>query len=178
MSARKDERAALVLADGAVFFGRALGARGVAGGEVVFTTGMSGYQEVLTDPSFAGQIVTMTAPQIGNTGVNRDDEEDSKPRLSGFVLREESPVTSSWRAEESLDAYLARHGVVAIDGVDTRALTRHLRDEGSQNGVVAACPSSDTAAIEALVRRAREVPSMLGLDLATAVSTKDSYVWR
>lgn len=178
MSSRKDERAALVLADGTVFFGRALGARGVAGGEVVFTTGMSGYQEVLTDPSFAGQIVTMTATQIGNTGVNRDDEEDSKPRLSGFVLREESPVTSSWRAEESLDGYLARHGVVGIDGIDTRALTRHLRDVGSQNGVVAPCPSTDTAAIEALVRRAREVPSMLGLDLATAVSTKDSYIWR
>jgi carbamoyl-phosphate synthase small subunit len=174
----KDERAALALADGTVFVGRALGARGVTTGEVVFTTAMSGYQEVLTDPSYAGQIVTMTAPQIGNTGINAEDQEDGHPRLAGFVLREASPITSSWRSQESLDAYLARHGVVAIEGIDTRSLTRHVRDVGAQNGAIGALPDASSDAIAALVRRAREAPSMVGLDLATAVSTKEPYVSR
>jgi len=173
-----DERAMLALADGTTFVGRALGARGVATGEVVFTTAMSGYQEVLTDPSYAGQIVTMTAPQIGNTGINREDEEDERPRLSGFVMRESSPLVSSWRATESLDAYLARHGIVAIEGIDTRALTRHIRDQGAQNGAIGLLPNADDAAVQALVRRAREAPSMEGLDLATAVSTKEPYTWK
>ena len=174
----RDERAALALADGTVFVGRALGARGVSTGEVVFTTAMSGYQEVLTDPSYAGQIVTMTAPQIGNTGLNAQDGEDERPRLAGFVMREASPIVSSWRAEESLDAWLARFGVVGIEGIDTRALTRHLRDRGAQNGAIAPLPSLDDGAIAALVRRARDAPSMEGLDLATAASTKETYRWR
>lgn len=174
----RDERAVLALADGKTFIGRALGARGVTTGEVVFTTAMSGYQEVLTDPSYTGQIVTMTAPEIGNTGINPEDDEDPRPRLAGFVMRESSPVVSSWRATESLDAYLARHGIVAIEGIDTRALTRHIRDNGAQNGAIGTMPNVDDAALAALVRKAKEAPSMVGLDLATAVSTKETYVWR
>jgi carbamoyl-phosphate synthase small subunit len=172
------ERAILALADGTTFVGRAHGAKGVATGEVVFTTAMSGYQEVLTDPSYAGQIVTMTAPQIGNTGINPDDGEDDRPRLAGFVMREASPVISSWRANESLDSYLARHGVVAIEGIDTRALTRHLRDHGAQNGAIGPLPDHTSDAVAALVRKAREAPSMIGLDLATGVSTKEPYTFK
>ena len=168
----------LILEDGTVFHGTALGAEKAVVGEVVFTTAMSGYQEVLTDPSYAGQIVAMTAPQIGNTGVNRQDDEDDRPRLAGFVVREASPVVSSWRADDSLDGYLARHGVVAIEGIDTRTLTRHLRDQGAQNGAIGLLPNDNEAAITALVRKAKDAPSMEGLDLATAVSTREPYTWR
>src|SRR5579859_5344382 len=134
----KQERAWLVLADGTIFEGRPFGARGVATGEAVFTTPTTGYQEVLTDPSFAGQLVTMTAPEMGNVGVNREDTEavGDAPRVAGFVVRSESPLPSSWRATESLGAYLARYGIVGIAEVDTRKLTRHLRDAGSQNGEI------------------------------------------
>jgi carbamoyl-phosphate synthase small subunit len=176
-SPMRDERAMLALADGTTFVGRALGARGFTTGEVVFTTAMSGYQEVLTDPSYAGQIVTMTAPEIGNTGVNSEDAEDERPRLAGFIVRESSPVVSSWRANDSLDGYLEKSGIVAIEGIDTRALTRHLRDNGAQNGAIGPMPSLGDDAVNALIRRAREAPSMLGLDLATAVSTKEAYPW-
>ena len=132
--------ASLVLADGAVFEGEAIGADpqgGVTTGEVVFTTGMTGYQEILTDPSYSGQLVTMTAPQIGNTGVNKDDPEsvDGKPQVSGFIVRDPSPNTSNYRAEQPLEDYLQQHGIVGIGGVDTRRLTRLLRDKGAQNGV-------------------------------------------
>jgi carbamoyl-phosphate synthase small subunit len=173
-----EERAILALADGTTFIGRALGARGVTTGEVVFTTAMSGYQEVLTDPSYAGQIVTMTAPEIGNTGTNPEDAEDERPRLAGFIVREASPVVSNWRATESLDAYLARNGIVAIEGIDTRALTRHLRDNGAQNGAIGVLPNATSDAIAALVRKAKEAPDMNGLDLATGVSTREKYTWR
>jgi carbamoyl-phosphate synthase small subunit len=139
---------------------------------------MSGYQEVLTDPSYAGQIVTMTAPEIGNTGVNKEDDEDDKPRLAGFIVREASPIVSSWRATDSLDAYLARHGIVAIEGVDTRLLTRHTRDHGAQNGAIGPMPNMTDDAVNALIRKAREAPSMVGLDLATAVSTREPYPWK
>jgi carbamoyl-phosphate synthase small subunit len=169
----KQDRAWLVLADGTTFEGRPFGARGTTTGEAVFTTAMTGYQEVLTDPSFAGQIVTMTAPEIGNVGVNREDTEavGDVPRVAGFVVRDASPVTSNWRAQESLDAYLARHGVVAISEVDTRKLTRHLRDHGSQNAAIG------TDSPEALLRRAREAPDMNGLDLVRNVTPKDRYGW-
>ncbi len=173
-----EERAMLALADGTTFIGRALGARGVTTGEVVFTTAMSGYQEVLTDPSYAGQIVTMTAPEIGNTGINREDDEDDRPRLAGFVVRESSPIVSSWRATDSLDAYLARQGIVAIEGIDTRLLTRHTRDAGAQNGAIGPMPNLTDDAVNALIRKAREAPSMEGLDLATGVSTREPYPWR
>jgi carbamoyl-phosphate synthase small subunit len=156
----------LALADGTVFPGLALGAEGYALGEAVFTTGMTGYQEVLTDPSYCGQIVTMTAPHIGNTGINDEDPEslDGAPKVAGFVLRDPSPVESNWRSQKSLDAYLEEHGVVAICGVDTRRLTRYLRDRGSQNACIG------TGDPKALVERARAVASMEGLDLVHRVT--------
>jgi len=169
----KQDRAWLALADGTVFEGRPFGAHGVTTGEAVFTTTWTGYQEVLTDPSYYGQIVTMTAPEMGNVGVNGDDAEavDGVPRVAGFVVRDASPIASNWRAQESLDAYLARHGVVGISDVDTRRLTRHLRDHGSQNGAIGTTSPDD------LVRRAREAPDMNGLDLVRAVTPKEPYPW-
>ncbi len=163
--------ARLALADGTVFEGVAFGAAGQTVGEVVFTTGMTGYQEVLTDPSYTGQIVTMTAPQIGNTGVNEDDAEsvDGRPAVAGFVMRDPSALVSNWRSTRGLHDYLAEHGVVAIGGIDTRALTRRLRDVGSQNGCIG---SEDPST---LVDRARAAPSMLGLDLVARVSPKERY---
>jgi carbamoyl-phosphate synthase small subunit len=134
----KGDRAWLVLADGTVFEGTSFGARGTTTGEAVFTTTVTGYQEVLTDPSYCGQIVTMTAPEIGNVGINADDSEavSDAPRVAGFVVRDLSPIPSNWRAQETLEAYLTRHGVVGITEVDTRKLTRHLRDHGSQNAAI------------------------------------------
>jgi len=160
------DQAWLVLADGSVFPGHPFGARGRTTGEVVFTTTMTGYQEVLTDPSFHGQLVTMTAPEIGNVGVNAADTEavDGKPRASGFIVRDASPIASSWRSEQTLDAYLAHHGVVGITELDTRKLTRHLRDHGSQNGAIG------TDSPEDLLRAARGAPDMTGLDLVQQVS--------
>jgi carbamoyl-phosphate synthase small subunit len=167
------DRIHLVLADGTTFAGQAFGADGTTVGEIVFTTTMTGYQEVLTDPSYKAQIVTMTAPEIGNVGVNALDAEsvDGRPHASGFVLRDASPIASSWRAEQSLDAYLAQHGIVAITGVDTRRLTRHLRDHGSQNAAIGPGP------IDPLLRRAREAPNMTGLDLVKLVTPREPYLF-
>jgi carbamoyl-phosphate synthase small subunit len=167
----KREHAYLCLADGTVFTGEAFGAPASSVGEVVFTTGMTGYQEVLTDPSYTGQIVTMTAPQIGNTGINDEDPEsvDNLPKIAGFVVRDASPMVSSWRATRSLDSYLAEHRIVAISGVDTRRLTRHLRDRGAQNGCIGG-ESPDT-----LIDRARSAPSMEGLDLVSRVTPDKAY---
>lgn len=166
-------KARLALADGSVFEGFAFGADGSADGEVVFTTGMTGYQEVLTDPSYCGQIVTMTAPQIGNTGINAEDHEgrDAAPAVAGFVLRDPSLTTSNWRAESDLDSYLKRHNVVAIGGIDTRALTTHIRDQGAQNGCIG---SADAAT---LIDRARALPSMEGQDLVQRVTTAEPYAF-
>ncbi|MCL2725009.1 MAG: glutamine-hydrolyzing carbamoyl-phosphate synthase small subunit [Polyangiaceae bacterium] len=173
MDATKSERAYLVLADGTVFPGQPYGVRGTTTGEAVFTTTMTGYQEVLTDPSYCGQIVTMTAPEIGNVGVNALDAEsvDGKPRVAGFVLRDTSPIASSWRSEQSLEDYLVQHGIVAIGGVDTRKLTRHLRDRGSQNAAIG------TALPEDLLRLARCAPDMSGLDLVQRVTPKEPYTF-
>jgi len=167
------EKAYLCLADGTVFEGIAWGAGGIATGEVVFTTGMTGYEEVLTDPSYCGQLVTMTAPQIGNTGINLEDGESvaGVPQVAGFVVRDASAWASNYRSAESLDAYLSRSGIVAISGVDTRALTRHLRDHGAQNGAIGATDR------ETLVRKAREAPSMLGQDLVKRVTPKEPYAF-
>src|SRR6186713_2727024 len=148
--------AILALEDGTWYRGVAAGAAGEARGEVVFNTSMTGYQEVLTDPSYTGQIVTMTAPQIGNTGINNQDPEsvDDRPQVAGFVIREESPIVSNYRSQETLDAYLARHGIIGISEIDTRKLTRHLRDKGSQNGAIG------TENPDTLVDRARSAPNM------------------
>lgn len=163
--------AKLVLADGRVFEGEAIGTGKFTVGEVVFTTGMTGYQEVLSDPSYAGQIVVMTAPQMGNTGVNDEDDETVKPWVAGFVVHELSSVVSNWRAQRSLDDYLKGHGIAGIAGVDTRALTRHIRDRGAQIGVIG------TEDVATLLDRARSAPSMDGQNLADGVSTKKVYEW-
>jgi carbamoyl-phosphate synthase small subunit len=163
--------ALLALEDGTTWPGVALGAIGERAGEVIFNTAMTGYQEVLTDPSYYGQIVVMTAPHIGNTGVNLEDEESVKPWLSGFVVRAASPRVSSWRANAALDDYLREHGVVGISGVDTRALVRHIREAGALRGVI----SSATPDPQRLIDAARATPSMEGLDLVPYVTCAESY---
>nr|NIP83427.1 carbamoyl phosphate synthase small subunit [Gemmatimonadota bacterium]NIQ59643.1 carbamoyl phosphate synthase small subunit [Gemmatimonadota bacterium]NIU79850.1 carbamoyl phosphate synthase small subunit [Gammaproteobacteria bacterium]NIX48339.1 carbamoyl phosphate synthase small subunit [Gemmatimonadota bacterium]NIY09753.1 carbamoyl phosphate synthase small subunit [Gemmatimonadota bacterium] len=161
----------LLLEDGRAFDGVMVGADGVALGEVVFNTSMTGYQEVLTDPSYAGQIVTMTSPQIGNYGVSPEDEESDGPQVAGFVMRELSPMATGWRAEESLQAYLRRSGVVALSEVDTRALTRHIRSAGAMRAAIA---SRDVPAAELEAKLAAH-PTMAGLDLTGRVSTEEAY---
>ena len=164
-------RAILALEDGAFFRGLSFGKRGETEGEVVFNTGLSGYQEVLTDPSYAGQIVTMTYPHIGNYGVNREDVESERPQISGFVVRELSSVASSWRAEGDLNRYLDEASVVGISDIDTRALTRHLRMHGAKRGVISALEDDP----DTLVDRARASRSMIGLDLAREVTCREPY---
>jgi carbamoyl-phosphate synthase small subunit len=165
-------RAILALADGTTFEGHSIGAAGEASGEVVFNTSMAGYQEILTDPSYVDQMVCMTYPEQGNTGANRHDDESRRPHATGYIVRNLAPAPSSFRAEEGLDAYLQRHGVVGIAGIDTRRLTKHLRTAGAQMGVI-----STEGSARALVDRARALPGMEGQDLATRISTKDRYVW-
>ena len=162
----------LLLEDGRRFEGRALGAAGVALGEVVFNTAMSGYQEVLTDPSYSGQLVTMTYPLIGNYGVNDEDEESDGPKVAGFVVREAARFHSSWKATQSLPDYLREHGVVGITEVDTRALTRHIRSAGAMRAAIAPATEDPSAVMEQIQAH----PLMEGLDLATGVSTFDPYV--
>src|SRR5512140_1775192 len=164
-------RAVLALEDGTVFEGRSFGRAGEVTGEVVFNTALCGYQEVLTDPSYAGQIVTMTYPHIGNYGVNRDDVESARPQVAGFVVREVSTVVSSWRASGDLDHYLDEHGIPGISEIDTRALTRHLRTHGAKRGVISALDLEPAS----LVAKARASRSMVGLDLAREVTCRDSW---
>ncbi|MFM8275827.1 MAG: glutamine-hydrolyzing carbamoyl-phosphate synthase small subunit [Cyanobium sp.] len=165
--------ALLVLADGTLLRGESFGARGLAIGEVVFNTGMTGYQEVMTDPSYAGQLVTFTYPELGNTGVNAADQEADHPHVQGVIARQLVPRASNWRAEEELDHWLRRHGVVGIQGVDTRALVRHLREGGAINGAI----SSDGRSPAELLELVRAAPSMQGLNLAASVSTREPYRW-
>ena len=165
--------ALLVLADGLVLRGESFGATGTAVGEVVFNTGMSGYQEVMTDPSYAGQLVTFTYPELGNTGVNSADQEADAPHVRGVIARELAPVASNWRCEDSLEVWLSRHNVVGIRGIDTRALVRHLREGGAINGAI----STDGSTPQALLEQVRSAPSMAGLNLAQRVSTKAAYEW-
>ncbi|HTP26370.1 MAG TPA: glutamine-hydrolyzing carbamoyl-phosphate synthase small subunit [Anaeromyxobacteraceae bacterium] len=164
--------AILALADGTVFEGTAFGAAGEATGEVVFNTSMTGYQEILTDPSYVGQMICMTYPEQGNYGVNGVDEESAKPHATAFIVRHCSREPSSWRADRSLDDYLKAHGIVGMSGIDTRRLTRHLRSAGAQMGVIASGVSAP-----ALVEKARALPGMEGQDLANLISTKEPYVW-
>lgn len=166
-------RALLALADGTYFEGESFGAPGEAMGEVVFNTSMMGYQEILTDPSYRGQIVTMTYPLIGNYGVNDEDMESRTPWVEGFVVKECSPVVSNWRARRSLPDFLREHGIVGIEGVDTRTLTRHLRDYGAQEGII----STRELDPEVLVARARGVPKLSGRDLVREVTCAEPYVW-
>ncbi len=165
--------ALLVLADGTVLRGQAFGARGTAIGEVVFNTGMTGYQEVMTDPSYSGQLVTFTYPELGNTGVNSSDQEADVPHVRGVIARQLAPVASNWRCEGDLEHWLERHQVVGIRGVDTRALVRHLRDGGAMNGAI----STDGTSCQRLLEQVQAAPAMTGLNLAAQVSTKTPYHW-
>lgn len=165
--------ALLALADGTVFPGRALGFSGETSGEVVFNTAMTGYQEILTDPSYKGQIVVMTCPHIGNYGVVREDEESRAVWAEGFVVMESTRRPSNWRAECSLQEYLEQHRVVGIEGIDTRALTRHLRDAGAQTGVI----SHLECDADRVVEKARSAPGILGRDLVAEVTCRAPYTW-
>ena len=166
--------ALLALEDGSVFHGSAFGARTSACGEVCFNTSMTGYQEILTDPSYKGQIVTMTYPHIGNYGVNEADVESWRPHVAGFVIRELSPVVSNWRAERSLAEYLEANGIAGIQGLDTRALTKKLRVRGALNGFLST--EGDVSDAEAL-RRAREWPGLLGVDYVKEVTHPEPFLW-
>jgi carbamoyl-phosphate synthase small subunit len=168
-----ERKALLALADGTVFEGTPFGYEGESGGEVVFNTGMTGYQEILTDPSYKGQIVTMTYPEIGNTGINPEDVESNRPWVEGFVVREAWTPPSNWRHVESLDAYLRRYHICGIAGIDTRALTRHLRDGGSQMAVISAVDLDP----DRLRKKARELPPIVGRDLVREVTTDHELHW-
>lgn len=165
--------AKLALEDGTVFTGTAFGATGEVDGEVCFNTSMTGYQEILTDPSYRGQIVTMTYTEMGNYGINRDDVESGKPHLAGFVVKEFTDRPSNFRSEESLDAYLKRHGIVGLAGIDTRALVRRLRSGGAMKGIVSSVDLDDAS----LVRKAKASPGLVGRDLVREVIPAEKRQW-
>jgi carbamoyl-phosphate synthase small subunit len=165
--------AVLVLRDGRVFRGEALGARGEAAGEVIFNTAMTGYQEILTDPSYRGQIVMLTYPLIGNYGCNDEDVESRRPWANGLIVKEASPYPSSWRGRISLDQYLKNHDIVGLQGIDTRALTRLLRDHGSQDGII----SSTDLDTDRLRQRVQALPQIVGQDLVCDVTVEHPYGW-
>ena len=165
--------AKLALEDGSVFTGFSCGAIGESLGEIVFNTSMTGYQEILTDPSYAGQIVTMTYPEIGNYGVNSQDCESDQPRVAGFIVRECSRVTSNFRGQETLDDYLKRQNIVGLKGIDTRALVRLLRDQGAMKGIVSSIDLDDAS----LVAKAQNSPSLIGRDLVKEVIPEQLRQW-
>jgi len=167
------EPALLVLEDGTVFRGKSFGAKGTTVGEVVFNTGMTGYQEVLTDPSYQGQIITFTYPELGNTGVNPDDEESDQPHVRGVIARNVCYFPSNWRSRASLPDYLKQHNIPGIYGIDTRALTRILRSSGAMNGAI----SSEILDEKELLKQVAAAPAMLGLNLVNEVTTKNVYEW-
>ena len=166
--------AVLALEDGRVFRGKGIGTRAECYGEVVFNTGMTGYQEIFTDPSYSGQIVVLTYPQIGNYGVNSEDSESTKPYIEGLVVREFSKIASNWRSDEHAADFLAKHNIPIIGEIDTRALVRHIRSEGALRGVISAVETED---VQSLVEKARSIPTMAGRDLASTVSTAESFEW-
>jgi carbamoyl-phosphate synthase small subunit len=166
-------QAILALEDGRIFRGKAYGAKADCQGEVVFNTSITGYQEIFTDPSYTGQIVVLTNPEIGNYGTNPDDEESRKPYIEGLIVREFSPIASNWRSENVADEYLVRNGVPVLAEIDTRALVRHLRDHGVMRGVISTTEKDP----EKLIVRARAIRKMDGTDLASVVTTKEQYAW-
>ena len=171
------DQAVLALEDGSIFHGRSIGAGGETTGEVVFNTAMTGYQEILTDPSYARQLVTLTYPHIGNTGCNPEDEESDRTMAAGLIVRDCPDLHSNWRATENLPDYLRRNGLVAIDGIDTRRLTRILREKGAQGGAIIAGAdvNHDAYGDERALRLARSFPGMTGMDLAREVTTEKIY---
>jgi len=166
-------KAILALADGRIFEGTSFGAQGEADGEVVFNTSMTGYQEILTDPSYYGQMVVMTYPLIGNYGVNSEDFESDRPHLSAFIIKELSTLPSNWRSQGSLHDFLAKYGIIGIQGIDTRALTRHIRNTGAQQAVISTKPTDR----QKLVAQANRLPSLKGRDLVKEVTCKEPYEW-
>lgn len=166
-------KAMLLLEDGRLFRGESCGAQGEAVGEVVFNTSLTGYQEVITDPSYKGQIVTMTYPHIGNYGICEEDVESVRPQVDGLVVRECCPYPSNWRSRKSLDAYLKEHGVVGIQGVDTRALTKHIRDAGAQHGIISTLDDD----IQSLQQKLASAPRIVGRDLVREVTCSTPYPW-
>ncbi len=166
-------KATLVLADGTILRGISMGATGEIVGEVVFNTAITGYQEILTDPSYRGQIVTMTYPHIGNTGVNFEDNESVRPYLAGFVVKEYCPHPSNWRKNQDLEEFLKKNGIIGIQGIDTRKLTRNLRETGAKKGII----STEDHDPESLLRKVREYPEIEGLDLVREVSCTEAYDW-
>lgn len=166
--------ALLALADGTLFWGASVGVDGVSVGEVVFNTAMSGYQEILTDPSYCRQLVTLTYPHIGNTGTNAADAESASVMAAGLIVRDVPAAPSNWRSEQSLPDYLQQQGVVAIQGIDTRKLTRILRERGAQSGCLVAGANIDA---QAAIQKARDFPGLQGMDLAAVVTTAESYTW-
>src|SRR5574341_705035 len=167
------KKAILALADGTTFEGVSFGAEGEAVGEVVFNTSMTGYQEILTDPSYEGQLVAMTYPQIGNVGVNLEDVESRKPFMRGFIVKDYTERPSNWRASQPLHDYMKANGIVGIQGIDTRSLVRHLRDHGSQEGVI----STLTGNADELVAKAKASPGLVGVDLVKNVTCGEAYDW-
>ena len=169
----KSNSAILLLADGRIFEGRSFGYQGETVGEVCFNTGMTGYQEILTDPSYCKQIVTMTSPHIGNYGINEEDIESENIQVAGFVIKEETMTPSNWRSTQSLGEYLKKNKIVGIKEIDTRSLTRHIRDKGAMNGII----SSNDLDIQSLDKKLKKFPDMNGLDLAKDVTTQKKYKW-
>lgn len=166
-------KATLTLADGTSFAGRSFGSQGEAAGEVVFNTSMTGYQEILTDPSYEGQLVAMTYPEIGNVGVNPEDDESRRPYVKGFIVKEYCSAPSNWRATRSLHDYMQEHGIVGIAGVDTRSLVTHIRRQGAQQGVI----STGGGGAAALAEKAQRAPGLVGRDLVRNVSCREPYGW-
>ena len=169
----KSNSTILLLADGRIFEGRSFGYQGETTGEVCFNTGMTGYQEILTDPSYCKQIVTMTSPHIGNYGINEEDIESENIQVAGFVIKEETMTPSNWRSTQSLGEYLKKNKIVGIKEIDTRSLTRHIRDKGAMNGII----SSNDLDIQSLDKKLKKFPDMNGLDLAKDVTTQKKYKW-
>ena len=170
---KSHNKAVIVFEDGVVFEGLSFGAPGERCGEVVFNTGLTGYQEILTDPSYKGQIVTMTYPLIGNYGINDEDSESRKPFVEGFIVKERSRIVSNWRATKSLDAYLKENGIIAVEGVDTRAITRHIRIKGAMKAII----STQDFDVKSLIRKVKAAPGLVGIDLAKEVTADKPYQW-
>jgi carbamoyl-phosphate synthase small subunit len=167
------KKALLVLSDGTTFQGWGFGATGERIGELVFNTSMTGYQEILTDPSYKGQMVVMTYPHIGNCGVNPEDMESPRPSLEGFIVKEQSPISSNWRSKQDLDSFLKEKEIVGIEGIDTRALTRHIREKGAQMGIL----STEDLERKNLLKKAEHSKGLIGLDLVKEVTCLSSYTW-
>lgn len=164
-------KAIIALEDGTIFEGASFGASGERAGEIVFNTSMTGYQEIMTDPSYKGQIVTMTYPLIGNYGINKEDVESSSPKIEGFIIKERSKITSSWRSETDLDQYLKKNNIIGIEGVDTRSLTLHIRTKGAMKGVISTIDLNP----KSLIKKAKDSPGLIGRDLVKEVTCKKSY---